>query len=185
MVLVLLTSIALADDPTVSTFEVLPVAGHEVFDFRVGVTNDNLHPFVCAEIYPLAWLSVEGCGTGSGVLHNGDEADMAHFRTRFTPVTHQAGRWSLAGLVGVGFAEVQSGRDQAGFKFGKADTAEPVEAAGAELSVGAKGRYWMHNRAYATTDVSAGAAYIPAAPDVIGRGGPVVPFVSATVGLGF
>ena len=56
-----------------------PIAGHPVFEMRVGVDRvDALHhPFICAEGAPLAWLSVEACGTGAGILHHDDAAGDA------------------------------------------------------------------------------------------------------------
>ena len=155
---------------------------------RVGVDRmDQTHPYLCAEVSPTGWLSVEGCGTGQGVLHQGDEPDMAHFRTRFRTIGLDRGRAEVDLLVGAGFAEVQTTRDRPGFKFGKATEEQPIEAAGPEASVATKSRLWLDNggKTYMSADLSAGAAIIPAAPEVIGRGGAVVPFAAFTVGLGF
>ncbi len=89
--------------------------------------------------------------------------------------------------MGAGFAEVQSGMDQTGFRFGRAASDDQVEAAGPEASISVKGRLWVDDggRTYVTADLNAGAAYIEAARTVIGHGGPVVPFAAATVGYGF
>lgn len=166
-----------------------PIAGHPVFEMRVGVDRvDELHhPFLCAEGTPLPWLSVEACGTGAGILHHDDAADMAHFRTRARLLGAQSGRGTLDWLVGGGFAEVQRTGDEPGFRFGKATSPEQVEAAGPELSASVKGRYYVDPgaRAYLSADFNVGAAAIPAAPTVIGHGGPIVPFAALTVGLGF
>lgn len=164
-----------------------PVAGHAVFDLRVGV--DQLgpsHPYLCGEVSPLPWLSLEGCGTGSGFLHQADEADMAHFRSRFRAAQWTRGRGELNLMVGGGFAEVQNTADRPGFKFGTPKEAAPVEAAGPEASVGLKGRAYLDpaGRTYFTADWSSGAAYIPGAEAVMGAG-PVVPFTAVTMGLGF
>ena len=72
----------------------------------------------------------------------------------------------------------------AGFRFGRQEEGA-VEAAGAEASLSVKGRFYTTPGTYLVADVNAGAAYIPGAPQVFGRGGPVVPFAAATVGLGF
>ena len=165
-----------------------PVAGHPVFDLRVGVDRmDMSHPYICGELSPLGWLSIEGCGTGNGFLHHGDEPDMAHFRTRIKTVGIDKGRAEADLLFGAGFAEVQRTADEKGFKFGKAREEQPIEAAGPEVSAAIKSRVWLDNggRTYVSGDLSAGAALIPAAPAVIGRGGPVVPFAAFTVGMGF
>lgn len=179
---------ATAQEVSSETYKPAPVAGHPVFDLRVGVDRiDQQHPYLCGEISPLGWLSIEGCGTGNGFLHHGDEPDMAHFRTRFRTVGIDKGRAELDLLVGAGFAEVQRTADEHGFKFGKATEPDPIEAAGPEASVGLKSRMWLDNggKTYLSGDLTGGAAVIPAAPDVLGRGTPVVPFAGLTVGLGF
>lgn len=165
-----------------------PIAGHAVLELRVGVDRiDAQHPVICAEGSPLAWLSVEGCGTGSGFLHHDDAPDMAHFRARARVLEVGEGRASASLLGGLGFAEVQRGADAAGFKFGEARAADQVEGAGPEASVGIKGRYWVDPgaRTYLSADLTTGAAIIASAPTVIGSGGPVVPFAAITVGYGF
>jgi len=164
-----------------------PVAGHPVVDLRVGVDRiDSHHPFLCGEISPLPWLSVEGCGTGSGLLHRGSEPEMAHFRTRgrIWGADHQ--RTELDLLIGAGFAEIQVAEDEHGFKFGRARSADQVEAAGPEVSLSAKGRLWVDKagRTYVTADLNAGVAAIPAAPVVTGRPNKALPFAAFTVGFG-
>lgn len=170
-------------------FKPRPIAGHAVFDLRIGVDRiDTQHPFLCAEASPLGWLSVEGCGTGAGFLHQDPDApDMAHFRARARATSVQLGRATADLLLGAGFAEIQRTADRPGFLFGPERTADQIEAAGPEASVSLKGRYWLDagGRTYATADLNAGIAAIPAAPVVIGDGGPIVPFASLTFGFGF
>ena len=184
-----LAPVAVAQEVSGETYLQRPVAGHPVFDFRAGVDTQSAgsHPYLCAEGYPLRWLSLEGCGTGSGFLHHGSEPEMAHFRARITGVHHAWGRVGLDGLVGAGFAEVQQGEDQIGFKFGKPTQTTAIEAAGPEASVGVKGRLWLDQggRTYATGDLTGGAAVIAGAPEVLGHGGAAVPFGALTVGVGF
>lgn len=185
MLLLLLTWAAQAQDSRVVVPD--PVAGHPVFELRVGVDRIGPdHPYVCGELAPLAWLSVEGCGTGSGFLHQGDSPDMAHFRARARVLTLGEGRARADLLVGAGFAEVQRTVDRPGFRFGKARDAEQVEGAGPEASLSVKGRYWLDGggKTYATADLNAGVAVIPSAPTVMGVE-PVIPFAALTVGLGF
>ena len=112
---------------------------------------------------------------------------MAHFRTRARALGLDRGRAELDLLVGAGFAEIQRTADAHGFKFGKPTEAHPIEAAGPEASLALKGRLWLDNggRTYASADLSAGAAAIAGAPQVLGHGGTLVPFAALTVGLGF
>ncbi len=182
----LLASLADAADST--TWIPHPVAGHPVFEMRTGVDDRFAgHPVLCAEISPLPWLSVEGCGTGNGFLFQADAADMAHFRARASPFKWTAGRTELSLLGGLGFAEIQSTADEPGFRFGKPQEPNPVEAAGPEASAAVHGRAYLdaNGKLFTSADITAGAAYIPGAPDVIGHGGPTVPFAALTVGLGF
>ena len=165
-----------------------PIAGHPVFEMRVGMDRiDQQHPFICAEGTPVAWLSIEGCGTGSGFLHRDEDADMAHFRAKGRVLDATMGRGTLDWLVGAGFTEVQRTADAPGFRFGAAREPEQVEAAGPEVSTSLKGRYYVDPgaRTYVTADLNAGVATIPAAPTVMGTAGPLIPFAALTVGLGF
>lgn len=163
-----------------------PVAGHRVFELRSGLSNVGAaeHPYVCAEVSPLKRFGFEACGNGAGFLHQADVPDLAHFRGRGTVWQRASERWSGSAVVGVGLAEVQRTSDRPGFVLG--DEGEgAIEAAGPEVSASAQGRYWLDKRVYAVVDANVGVAYIPGAPSVIGRGGPAVPFVLVTAGMGF
>lgn len=178
---------AFGQEATQSTVHVpRPLAGRPVLDLRVGAdTAGSLEaPQVCMEGYPIAWLSVEACGNGSGIWRQNVGTDVAHFRTRVRALHSQNGRLEAELLPGIGFTEVQVGEDRAGFLFGQARSADQVEAAGAEASLSAKVRVWV-DRAYFVVDVNAGAAIIPAQPVVTGATGPVLGFGAVTVGAGF
>lgn len=187
MVLILIVTPALAGTDSAVVVP-RPVAGHPVFEMRVGVDRiDQQHPFLCAEGAPLAWLSLEACGTGSGFLHRDEDPDMAHFRAKSRVLDATMGRGTVDWLVGAGFTEVQRTADEPGFRFGAAKSPDQVEAAGPEVSTSLKGRYYVDPgaRTYVTADLNAGVAVIPGAPTVMGTAGPVVPFAALTVGLGF
>ncbi len=67
-----------------------PVAGHAVFDLHLGVDgvvsgDQELRPYVCGELSPFKRVGIEACGNGSGVLHQSDGPDVAHFRLRAAP----------------------------------------------------------------------------------------------------
>ncbi len=146
-------------------------------------------PFICGEVTPLRRVGIEGCGNGAGVLQNANLSDFAHFRVRVTAVQRTVGQWNVDVIPGVGWAEVQRGQDEAGFKFGAAEPGQ-VEAAGAEASVSVKGMVEVAGRLHGTLDLNAGAAVIPGAPEVLGDGtqpgaGPILPYVALTAGLGF
>lgn len=166
-----------------------PVAGHPVFDLRVGVDRleELRHPYLCAEGAPTRWLSFEACGNGAGFLHQDPSPDTAHFRALGRVAGAGVGRAAVDLRVGAGFAEVQRTADAPGFRFGKAREPEPVEAAGPEVAASIKGRLWLDGggRTYLVGDLTGGLAIVPAAPEVFGQGSPAVPFAAVTAGLGF
>ena len=159
-----------------------------VADLRLGVDglgqgDERVMPYVCGEVMPLPRLSLEGCGNGSGIWHQVDGPDLAHFRVRATLSRRQQGVVEQSVVAGIGVMEVQRTVDRPGFRFGQAST-EAVEAAGPEASLGLKGRYWVMTGGYVTADIVGGVAHVPGAPAVMGWSGPVVPFASVSVGLG-
>ena len=84
---------------------------------------------------------------------------------------------------GAGVAVVQASADVPGFRFGPAAEGQ-VEAAGPEVSTGARGRYWFADGTYLTVDATIGVATIPGAPTAVGTG-PTIGFGGLTAGLGF
>jgi hypothetical protein len=168
-----------------------PIAGHPVLELRGGVDTTALGrdkaplPTICAEVTPLDRFSLEACGNGAGVLHTADVPDTMHLRLRYAAARVRQGATEAALMLGAGMTEVASGIDAPGFRFGPATTPDQVEAAGPELSAGVKARWWPHSRAYVTFEIGGGAAWIPAAPTVVGTPGPVVGFGGVTVGAGF
>lgn len=188
--LLLLLSIgaAPADEPAVrqQTFTPRPFVGWPLLELRGGVDSmsEGRAPMICMEIGAWTYLAVEACGSGAGILHDQDIAEMVHFRLEGTiPVVRQ-GRFELVVQPGLGFAEVQTGRDEGGFLFGPARTDDQNEGAGPEATASAKSRVWFHERAYGTAELSTGVAWIESAPTVLG-GSTIVPSVTFTLGLGF
>ncbi len=185
----LLSLTATAAEPALESVAPRPLLGHPVFDLRLGgglAAGDSGGPLVvCAQVSPLARFGFEACGNGSGWLHGEDVPDFAHFRARGVLVTRSWGHIDASGVVLLGFAELQSGADLPGFRFGTPTAADPVEAAGPEAALALQTRAWLHERAYVTADLTAGAAHIPGAPQVGGTRGPVVPFGQLTLGAGF
>ena len=168
-------------------FKPRPFVGRPLMDMRVGVDTaaQAEHPYICAEVHVLKWISLEGCGTGAGFLHDGAGVDLAHFRTRLTAFTYEFGRFDMGVHPGVGFAELQVGPDAAGFKFGKATSDDQNEGAGFDASLSGKGRVWVHERTYVVFDLNVGLAVIPAAPTILDGAHPVLGYGALTVGMGF
>lgn len=169
------------------SFKSRPVAGWALMDMRVGIDTaaQAQHPYICAEIHFLKWVSIEGCGTGAGFLHDAKGIDLAHFRTRVTAYTYEYGRFDMGIHPGIGFAELQVGPDKLGFQFGKAKTTDQNEGAGFDASISGKGRIWIHEHTYVVFDANVGLAVIPSAPVILDGGHPIIGYGALTVGMGF
>lgn len=196
VLLALLLGLARADAPPtvqdgrLDSLTRRPLAGRPVLDLRAaassagdGVTPDR--PAFCVAGLPHRRIVLEGCGNGSGLFHHADAPELAHFRGAAVLVDHSQGALDLSLLLGAGLAELQVAADEPGFKTGAARSSDQVEAAGPEASMGFKGRWWGLPGAYLVGDVNVGAAHLPAAPAVLGRGGTVLPFATIGVGVGF
>lgn len=113
-----------------------PSAPRHYGNLRVGgsTANANRRPEICLELSPLAFLSFEGCGTGSGFLHHDSSAEVAHFRSKLRVASFETSWGSFQPLVSAGFAELQVGEDTPGFDFSGTD--RQVATAGPELGLG-------------------------------------------------
>lgn len=169
------------------------LASRAVFDVRLAASTvpggataeDGPRPYLCFAGAPHARLILEGCGNGSGLFHNADAPELAHFRALGVLTTVERGRTDVSVLAGAGLAELQVAADEPGFKTGSTPAEGQVEAAGPELSAALKARVWTTPGTYVVGELNGGAAHIPASPDITGVGGPVVPFGTISLGMGF
>jgi hypothetical protein len=186
LVLLLVPATADSAESSSEAFLPRPAAGHAAFEMRAGLATVGPldRPVICADVRPIERLSFEMCGNGAGFLHQAPVADMAHFRARGLFAQRDEGRWQALFFAGAGLAEVQNTADRPGFVI-RDPGAPAVEAAGPEVSLSAQGRAWVQERVYSVAEFNVGAAYIPGAPAVLGRGGRAVPFAQLTVGMGF
>lgn len=135
---------------------------------------------LCGEVRLAGPLAFTACGNGSGILHQRDTIDMAHFRMSLQSTEIERSGWAGHLSIGAGISEVQRGQDAAGFRFGDGEDGQ-VEAAGPELAGGVQIR--RSTGAPILVDLTAGFAHIPAAPIVLNSGGTVLPFVGFSVGF--
>lgn len=143
-------------------------------------------PVLCGEVTIWDPVSVESCGTWSGVLHQDEDAQIAHFRGKIRVL-----RWALRpGFLTVhasaGFAEVQVGADdEPGFKFGRPTRDEPVETAGPEAGFAVRFQLpWAYGFEF-IADANLGAAWLEHGPRLIEPHPRLLPFGELTVGLGW
>jgi hypothetical protein len=163
-----------------------PLLGHPVLELRAGVSADptGAGASMCAGVTPVAWLSVEACGSGAGFLYPSDAPDLAHLRARARVGSLRHGKLDLDGFVGLGVAEAERADDAPGLVFGR-QGGNPVETAGPEAALSVSGRAWLHPRAFAVVDLTGGAAWMAEAPAVVGSTTELVPFVTLSAGAGF
>ncbi len=165
-----------------------PVAGWAVVELRGGIqgVGGGANAMICGEVGVWRYVALEACGSGAGFLFPDRlPTEMVHFRAEATIPVWSKGRAEVVVQPGAGLAEIERGADAPGFLLGPARSPDQREGAGFEGSLGAKARLWAHEKVYITTEITGGAALIPSAPTVLGTGGPVVPFVTGTVGVGF
>lgn len=185
--LFLLATAAFANDPSPVVahhmFVARPFLGRPVVDVRGGWHAEG-QPLICAEASPLAFIALDACGTGSGWFHQRPTTEMSHYRVEANLPLARAGRFEALVQPGVGVAEVQRNGDLPGFRFERQARAQQTEAAGPEATLSLRGRGWFHEWAYASVELNAAVAYIPAAPAAVGTASSTVPSAAVTVGLG-
>ncbi|MDP2310678.1 MAG: hypothetical protein Q8P18_31970 [Pseudomonadota bacterium] len=183
---ILLISAALADGLAAQAVAPSPFFGHPVLEVRGGVSGDatGAQAYLCGGLSPLAWLSVEGCGSGAGFLYPSNGPDLAHLRARARVASLRRDNVDFEGFVGAGVAEAERAKDAPGLVFGH-QGGSPVETAGPEATVSASARAWLHPRAFVVLDVTGGAAWMVEAPAVLGAASEVVPFITLSAGAGF
>ena len=161
-------------------------------NLRIGIDTSNSQtevedkgplPYLCGQVFLKERISLEGCGNGSGFLHQRDVPDTSHFRVRYTIYEHQKSNQQLGFDLGLGFVEYQIGEDELGFTFGEA-TQGQVETSGPEVMFSIFGKWWIFEKSYVNTDLSFGGAYVVGAPVVL-QSSPLQYFGSFTVGIGF
>jgi hypothetical protein len=156
-------------------------------NLRVGgsTANGNGRPELCLELSPVSFLSVEGCGTGSGFLHGDPEPEVAHFRTKLRLRSFEREGWGTLQLVlAAGLAEAQVGEDDLGLQFTGTD-ARRVSTAGPELGVGLRFLRPLASGFELVGDFNLGMAWLPHAPELVKPGDSWLPSASLSFGVGF
>ena len=185
--LLLLATLSLASEPTPAVasqaFVPRPALGRPVVELRGGLHGGG-QPLICGEVAPHRYLALDACGTGSGWFHQRPTTEMSHYRIEGTIPLLRRGRLEAYVQPGLGMAEVQRDGDLPGFRFESNAAPQQTEAAGPEATLSLRGRGWFHAWAYATVELNAAVAHIPAAPVTVGTSSSTVPSAALTVGLG-
>ncbi len=139
---------------------------------------------MCLEVSPLAYLSVEGCGNGSGLWHREDAPEVAHFRVKVRVASVRQGQVVLEPQLGLGFAELQLGEDAPGFHFGSTDPTG-VETSGLEGTAALRALVPLSSTFEAVAVLSCSLAYLPHAPDLVRPLSSLQPTLGLSIGVGF
>lgn len=154
-------------------------------NFRGGLatTNEAGVPEVCLEGAPFKFLTLETCGTGAGIWRDNSGTQMAHLRVELQPYRFVLAGVALDPQVGVGFAELQVGEDDPGFRF--ADASGKFDTSGPELSLSLQAKIPFRFDLELIGELSSGVAYFPNAPDLAIPKDELQPFAGVSLGLGF
>ncbi|MFT3928288.1 MAG: hypothetical protein QM778_37515 [Myxococcales bacterium] len=153
---------------------------------RVGLasTDENGMPEVCMEGAPLAYLSVEACGTGAQLWHNRPQPEMSHYRVKGRVLSHALRGFWLQGFVGVGMAELSVGADDPGFAL-RGVSAERTSTAGAELTLSTRALIPLKRGFDLLGDLAVAGAYLPHADELFVSRLVFQPSFSLSLGVGF
>lgn len=155
-------------------------------NLRVGASSSELNgrPTICMDVKIALGFDVESCGTGQAIIHNDPGQEMAHFRVNYALLSRGVGRGTLLGRAGIGFAEMQVGKDNPGFVFGRPD-GDRGSLAGPETSVSAQWLVPMYKSLDFVVTGTAGVAYFANAKQLVIGQNEVQGFVSIDAGLGW
>jgi hypothetical protein len=155
-------------------------------NLRLGsATSDSTgRPTICLDVRVAAGFGVESCGTGQGILHDEQGAELAHFRATFSFLSRATPSGTGRLRAGVGWAELQVGVDHAGFRFNTPDI-ERGSVAGPEAALQGQWLVPLAKGVEAIASVTAGAAVFANADQLVVPKSNVQPFVSFELGLGW
>lgn len=176
-----------APGQSVTVVDEAPEAPRNFGNFRAGAgsATENGHAYLCLEVSPFSFLAIEGCGTGSGFLHEDDAPETAHFRSKVRLGSFEFREGSfLQPHIGLGFAELQIAEDSSGFDFGGTGP-DGVETAGPEAGLGVRLLYPIGSGLEIVGDAAVSYAWMPHAPELVDPYSEHQFTASFTLGLGF
>jgi len=153
-------------------------------NLRIGASSSVSRAFLCGEVGGFYGISLEGCGTGSGFLHDDPDPEIAHFRVKWAPISRRVGEAWISPAVGLGFAELQLGKDAPGFQFGGTDESR-TSTAGLEASASLRLSLPAGQGIELIGDLALSVARFPHAPELVTPRDVWQPGVAITVGIGW
>jgi len=168
-----------ADPEATSTFQ-------NYVNLRGGASsgNQNGRPEICLEAGPSELISIEGCGTGSGFLHNDPATAMTHFRTKIHLKSWKTRFGWLQSQAGIGFAELQLGADEPGFMFTSTGS-RGIETAGPEAGISVRALMPTKAGVEFLAELNFSTAWMPHAGALSTPASVIQPTTAFTLGIGF
>ncbi|HEX8440004.1 hypothetical protein [Archangium sp.] len=181
---VLLGAAARAEEPLGVEDTARDVAPRNYGNLRIGASSSSRRPALCLELSPFELLSFEGCGTGSGFLHQDPEPELAHFRSWLKLASWKTELGWLQPRLGIGFAELQVGQDGTGFHFSGVGPSG-VETAGPEVGASLRMLFPVVGGVELVGEVGLSAAWLHYAPQLALPQSSFQPSASLSLGVGF
>ncbi len=175
-------SVALAQP--VSIFKEVGKSQRNWANMRIGASSGSVRPEICLEISPIALISAEACGTGSGFLHKDPAPEIAHFRAKATLMSWETPIGYLQPRFLAGFAELQVGEDTSGFYFTSTGPTG-VETSGPELGLSLRCLTSLAVGIELVTELQFNTALFVHAPKLVRPMSELQPTLSVSVGVGF
>lgn len=182
--LLLMGGAARAQAPAVPQDTAPEAAPRNYVNLRAGVANLSRLPTLCLELSPVELLSLEACGPGSEFRSATPAPSLSHYRVWLKLASWKKQVGWLQPRVGLGFAEVQVGKDSGGFEFSGVgpmgvETAGPELAASLRLLVPTLGGFEL------VGELSGNLAYFHYGPKLLAPRSKLEPSIGLTLGVGF
>lgn len=155
-------------------------------NFRFGKASSDLdgRPSVCLDVRIVGGFSVESCGTGQGIIHNDEGQEMMHVRANYSIVDTSVWKGTLHWRGGLGFSELQIGKDNPGFQFGSPD-ADKGSVAGPEVATSAQWLAPLYKDLDFVLTGTVGLAYFAGADELATTKSDLQGFASIEAGIGW
>jgi hypothetical protein len=155
-------------------------------NFRVGMASTDLNgrPTICLDVRIAYGFGIESCGTGQQLIHDDPDQEMSHYRVNYTFAERTLWKGTLHARGGLGFAELQVGKDNPGFVFGSPD-ADRGSTSGPEAAVSAQWLLPLYKGLDFVVTGTAGLAYFAHASELATTKSDLQSFASLEAGIGW
>lgn len=161
-----------------------PIENRVNVRFGKSSADTDGRPSVCLDVRVYWRFSVESCGTGQAIIHNDSGQEMMHVRANYSFTDFSLWKGTLHTRGGLGFAEMQVGKDNPGFQFGSPDD-DRGSVAGPEAALSAQWLAPLYNKLDFVVTGTVGVAYFAGADELATTKSDVQGFASIEAGIGW